>query len=132
MKRILHGAALLAALGYASNAAFGADFDGSKPLICATMEAHDCEAGETCQRALPDTVGLPNFMRIDFAKQAIVGPKRTTAIKAIERSPTQVLLLGTEMGFAWTLAIDATTGKLSASFVNGENAVIAYGACTPQ
>ncbi|HTP62819.1 MAG TPA: hypothetical protein VMJ14_12130 [Burkholderiales bacterium] len=109
-----------------------ADFDGSKSLICATMEAHDCDAGETCTRVLPDNLGLPQFIRIDFAKQAIVGPKRTTPIKSMERSPDQVLLQGTELGFAWTLAIESATGRLNASFVNAENAVAVFGACTPQ
>jgi hypothetical protein len=132
MKNLFHGAALLAALGLASQAAFGADFDGSKPLICSTMEAQDCAAGETCSRELPDALGLPNFIRIDFAKQAIVGPKRTTAIKTLERSPSQVLMQGTELGFAWTLVLDATSGRLSASYLNGDNAVLAFGACTPQ
>jgi len=43
-----------------------------------------------------------------------------------------VLMQGTELGFAWTLVLDATSGKLSASFLNGDNAVLAFGACTPQ
>ena len=132
MKNLFHGAALLAALGFASHAAFGADFDGSKPLICATMEAQDCAAGETCSRELPVSLGLPLFMRIDFAKQTIAGPKRTTPIRTIERSPSQVLMQGTELGFAWTLVLDSTSGRLSASFLNGDNAVLAFGACTLQ
>jgi len=128
MKKIL----FFAMLCLAWNAADAADFDGSKPLICATMEAQDCAAGETCSRELPDSLGLPQFMRIDFAKQVIAGPKRTTPIRTIERSPSQVLMQGTELGFAWTLVLDATSGKLSASFLNGDNAVLAFGACTPQ
>jgi len=132
MKKICHGAALLAAFCLAPGAVVAADFDGSKPLICATMEAHDCDAGETCTRVLPDNLGVPQFLRIDFAKQAIVGPKRTTPIRNIERSPDQVLLQGTELGFAWTLAIEIASGRLNASFVNAENAVVVFGACTPQ
>jgi hypothetical protein len=123
---------LFAVLCLAWNFAGAADFDGSKPLICATMEAHDCDAGETCTRVLPDNLGLPQFIRIDFAKQAIVGPKRTTPIRNIERSPDQILMQGTELGFAWTLAIETASGKLNASFVNAENAVAVFGACTPQ
>lgn len=131
MKRFFRGVLLLAMAGVATGAALAADFDGSKPLLCATMEAHDCDAGESCQRALPDSLGLPQFVRIDFAKQEIAGPKRTTPIKSIERSPAQLLMQGTELGFGWTLALDAASGKLSATFVNGESAVIVFGACTP-
>ena len=128
MKKFLH----FSLLCLACNLAGAADFDGSKPLLCATVEAHDCDAGETCQRALPDSLGLPQFMRIDFAKQAVVGPKRSSPIKSIERSPGQMLLQGTELGFAWTLALDTASGKLVASFANGESAIIVFGVCTPQ
>jgi len=131
MKRFLQGALLLGMAAVATGAAVAADFDGSKPLLCATIEAHDCDAGENCARSLPDSLGLPQFIRIDFAGQVITGPKRTTAIKSIERSPGQVLVQGTELGFGWTLALDTANGKLAASFVNGESAVIVFGACTP-
>jgi hypothetical protein len=130
MNKFIQGA-LLVALGLAAGAAVAADFDGSKPLLCATMEAHDCDAGESCMRALPGSLGLPQFVRVDFAGQMVTGPKRTTPIKSIERSPGQILLQGTELGFGWTLALDTANGKLSATFVNGESAVIVFGACTP-
>jgi hypothetical protein len=132
MKKTIQRALLLAFAGLAAGAAVAADFDGSKPLICSTMEAHDCEAGESCERSLPDVLGLPQFVRIDFAAQALTGPKRTTPIKSIERSPGQVLMQGTELGFGWTLALDTASGKLAATLVNLENAVIVFGACTPQ
>ena len=128
MKKFLH----FSLLCLVWNLAGAADFDGSRPLLCATVESHDCDAGETCQRALPESLGLPQFMRIDFAKQAVVGPKRSSPIKSIERSPGQMLLQGTELGFAWTLALDTASGKLVASFANGESAIIVFGACTPQ
>jgi len=112
--------------------AFAADFDGSKPLICATMEAHDCNAGETCKRGLPGSVGAPIFLRIDFAKKEIAGPKRTTQIKNMEKSKEQIILQGTELGLGWTLALDSADGGLSASMVDRDTAVILFGACTPQ
>lgn len=131
MKTIFQCGSLAIALGLAAGLAGAADFDGSKPLLCANIEAHDCDAGETCERALPTNLGLPQFLRIDFAKQEVAGPKRTSPIKSIERSPKQLLLQGTELGFGWTLALDTASGKLSATFVNGESAVIVFGACTP-
>ena len=128
MKKILS----FAGLCLVWTAAGAADFDGSKPLICATVEAHDCDAGETCLRALPDSLGLPQFLRIDFAKQVIVGPRRTTPFKSIERSAGQILVQGTELGFGWTLALDTASGKLAATMLNGETAIVVFGACLPQ
>jgi len=123
-------ALLMACLPF--HAALGADFDGSKPLICAMMEAHDCNAGETCKRGLPGSVGAPIFLRIDFAKKEIAGPKRTTQIRNMEKSKEQIILQGTELGLGWTLALDSADGGLSASMVDRDTAVMLFGACTPQ
>jgi hypothetical protein len=131
-KKILHAVVLPTALGLVSGAALSADFDGSKPLLCATFEAHGCDAGDTCLRVLPARVGLPQFLRIDFAKQAIIGPKRTTPIASIERGPGQMLLQGTELGIGWTIALDTASGRISATLVNREVAFAVFGACTPQ
>ena len=131
MKRILHASALLATLGLAAGMASAADFDGSKRLLCATFEAHGCDAGETCLRVLPARVALPQFLRIDFAKQAIVGPQRSAAITSIERGSGQLLLQGTELSFGWTLALDTSSGKMTATLVNRIAAVVMFGACTP-
>jgi len=122
-------ALLMACLPF--HAALGADFDGSKPLICATMEAHDCDAGETCKRGLPGSVGAPVFLRIDFGKKEIVGPKRTTQIKNMEKSNEQIIMQGTELGLGWTLALDGASGALTATLVNRDTAVVLFGACTP-
>ncbi len=48
--------------------ASAADFDGSKVLICAPVEAIDCAPGETCRKGAPADAGLPAFIRIDIAK----------------------------------------------------------------
>ena len=89
MKKIFQRAGLLAALGFASSVALATDFDGSKALICATIESHDCDVGATCLRGLPETIGAPQFLRIDFGKQTIVGPKRITPIQSIEKRRTR-------------------------------------------
>jgi hypothetical protein len=131
MKKFL-GAAMSAAVIMTPAAVRAADFDGSKPLICATVETHECDIGESCKRGLAASVGAPQFMRIDFAKQVIAGPKRTTPFKNIEKDDKQVVLQGTELGLGWTIAIDAASGEFSAAMVNRETAVMLFGACTPQ
>src|SRR5690349_14668066 len=99
--------AFLVAIPIASSAS---DFDGSKELICATVEAIDCVAGDPCVKGRPAAIGAPPFMRIDFAKNAITGPQRTTPILSIEKSAEsgQLLLQGKELGYGWTLALNTT------------------------
>jgi hypothetical protein len=107
------------------------DFDGSKLLICAPVEAIDCAAGEACTKGQPDDIGAPNFLRIDVAQKVIVGPKRTTPILFMDKSDNQILLQGTELGYSWTLALDQESGKMTATMVNREEVFVLFGSCTP-
>jgi len=49
-------AVALVAAGLAGTPAIAGDFDGSKRLICATVEARDCFSGADCFRGLPDEI----------------------------------------------------------------------------
>jgi hypothetical protein len=106
------------------------DFDGSKPLLCATVEAHDCAANESCVDGTPHELGAPAFLRINVAKKEVAGPQRATAIKTVEKTDEQLLLNGTELGLGWTLAIDRETGTMSATMVDRDAAHVLFGSCT--
>lgn len=121
--------ALLACAGV--SAVWAGDFDGSKLLICAPVEAISCAPGEACTKGRPDDIGAPAFMRIDFAKKAIIGPKRTSPILFMEKNETQLLLQGTELGYAWTLALDQEGGSMAATLVGRDGAFVLFGSCTP-
>jgi len=127
----LRRTALVAALLCSTTAVFGADFDGSKQLICATVDAHACDPGEACLRGLPDDLGVPRFMRIDFAAKTIAGPKRTTQIRYIDTSADQILMQGTELGYAWTVVLDKIDGAMSMTLVSREDTFVVFGYCTP-
>jgi hypothetical protein len=123
--------ALLA--GTSATLAQAADFDGSRPLICATMQALDCAAGqEQCLRGLPGEMGAPTFMRIDFERKAIIGPQRTSQVMHMEKSAGQVLLQGQELGFGWTIALDQESGQMTVTLADRTGAIVLFGACTPQ
>ncbi|MDQ7978229.1 hypothetical protein QYH69_13340 [Paraburkholderia sp. SARCC-3016] len=109
-----------------------ADFGGKNPLICATVDAHSCDPGEICERALPADIGLPQFMRIDFAKKTIEGTSRSTPIESMEKMPDQILMQGKELGFAWTLVLDSTTGEMTSMIADRDHAYVLFGACTPR
>jgi hypothetical protein len=105
-------------------------FDGVKPLICATIQAVNCAPGEECERGLPESVGAPQFFRIDFAKKEVIGPARTTQVRSMETSSTQITLQGFELGMGWTIAIDRETGKTVTTFAGREEGFMLFGACT--
>ncbi|HYA76119.1 MAG TPA: hypothetical protein VED83_04350 [Burkholderiaceae bacterium] len=117
------------ALGVACASA-AAEFDGSKAIICAPTEAMDCSPGAVCARGMPDEIGAPAFIRIDFSKKVVIGPKRSTPIIAIEKNDAQILLLGSELGFAWSIAIDQQDGRMSATLTDHEGAYVLFGPCT--
>ncbi|MGF6754958.1 hypothetical protein P3T16_002352 [Paraburkholderia sp. GAS42] len=116
---------------FLSTTLLAADFDGSKPLVCATIDAHDCDPGQICLRALPAELGAPQFLRIDFAKKTVVGPVRATPIRFMENGQGQIVMQGTELGYAWTIALDKATGSLAVTLVNREDTLVLFGACTP-
>jgi len=109
----------------------GGDFDGSKRLICAPVQAMDCAIGDDCVRALPEDVGAPAFMRIDFEKKTVSGPQRTSPVLFMEKTEMQLLLQGTELGYAWTIALDQANGKMMVTLVDREGAFVMFGSCTP-
>jgi hypothetical protein len=106
------------------------DFDGSRVLICAPVQAFDCAAGEDCGKGLPEEIGAPAFLRIDVANKAVIGPKRTSPILWTDKSDTQLLLQGTEFGYGWVIAVDQETGRMTATLANHENVFVLFGACT--
>ena len=131
--RAASGFALVIAAAVAGGgAAQAGDYDGSRPLICATMQALDCVAGEDCVRGLASDVGLPAFMRIDFEQKAVIGPKRISPVLLMEKGATQLLLQGRELGFGWTIALDQESGQMSATLVDQGGVFVLFGACTVQ
>ena len=113
-----------------ADAAYGGDCDGSKPLICAPVEAMDCTSTEGCTRGTPEEIGAPPFLRIDVTKKTVAGSKRTSPIELIDLDANQLLLRGMELGYGWTIAIDQATGKAVFTLTDHDGAFILFGACT--
>ena len=113
MRRFLPVVAALILL--TAGTASAGDFDGSKLLICAPVEAIDCAASEACTpQGRPNDIGAPRFLRIDFAQKVIVGPQQTTPILFMDKSDDQIFLQGKELGFGWTLVLDQESGTMIA------------------
>jgi hypothetical protein len=95
------------------------------------VEVDECAAGDTCERTMPRETGAPTFIRIDFERNAVIGPRRTATIQLMEKSETQLLLMGVELGFDWTLALDQESGDMTATLADREGASVFFGSCTP-
>jgi hypothetical protein len=122
---------ILFVLCAAVSPAFAGDLiDGTKPLLCANIEVLDCDPGVPCDRGIPEIMGAPQFLRIDFAKNEIAGPLRTTKIRSIEKDADQIVLQGFEIGMGWTLALDRVTGNMRLAFASWDATFIVFGACT--
>lgn len=130
MKLIKHSVVLLVS-GVLTIPVFAADFDGSKFLICATVEARDCVPDKECFGGSPGLVGAPAFMRIDFENKLVIGTERSSPIASMEKNEVQLLLQGSELDYGWSLALDQMTGQFSASLTNSNGTFLLFGSCTP-
>jgi hypothetical protein len=130
MKRLkLHWLAAAVCLGAAP--AISADFDGSKPLICSSIEAHDCELGITCQRAIAEDLNVPQFIRVDFNAKTLSARGRTTKMQSHARSDGMLIVQGFENSRAFSITISEQTGKLVGAIAADEEGFMIFGACTP-
>jgi hypothetical protein len=119
-----------------------APFDGAQPLICASTEILECIPGDGCSRVTAESIDAPQFIRIDFAANALSAERvgGGTKVSQIERSETvdgKLMLQGAEDGvegvrdgLGWTLAIGQETGKMSLTASGDEVGFVIFGACT--
>ena len=114
------------------NPASAADFDGSVPLICATVEARDCVLGDECFSGNPADLGAPHFIRVNFKKKLMIGEQITSPILTMAQQGSQLIMQGTELDFGWSFALQQSSGRFSVSLTNSEGAFLLYGSCTPE
>jgi hypothetical protein len=121
----------LVALSLLATAVSASDFDGSKDLICAPVSVMECLRGEECLAGLPEDIDAPAFMRFDFKKKLVIGPKVAAEILLQDKTAERLMLQGREAGFGWTIVIGARLGDMTVSLTTLNSAVVMYGSCTP-
>jgi len=142
MNRIAAIFSLIACLGLATGAKAG-DFDGSKPMLFSVARILECTPVEGCRDVSAESVGLPQFLKIDFTSKRI-HPARNgvdipnTVIERSERVDGKLMLQGAEDGYAnlkdglgWTLTISEETGQVVLTASGDQVAFVAFGACLP-
>jgi len=127
----------------AASAAGAGDFDGSKPLLVSVNRVIECTPDGACEEISIESVGLPRFLRIDFAKKTISratgdDKRPATAIERQEVVDGKLILQGAEDGYAkmrdglgWTLAISEATGQVVLTASGEQVAFVVFGASIP-
>ncbi len=118
-------------------------FDGSKPVICASSEVHECVYGSGCLRRTAAEVDAPDFFWINFKKKTITTRtngmnQRTTKIERSETVDGKLILQGVEDGrkdvrdgLGWSLSIAEPSGRMVLTGSGENEAFVIFGACTP-
>ena len=120
------------------------EFDGSTPMVCATLRAIECVPGGNCSEVSLESAGLPRFAVIDVQNK-VIHPTKETGLNRkspIEREETvdgKLILQGAEDGIqgvrdglGWTFAIAENSGKLVLTASGDDVAFVVFGACTLQ
>ncbi len=124
------------ALLAASSAANAKGFDGSQPLIWASMEAYDCGSGEDCLKGTAESIDAPQFMRLDFDQKLARatranGEERTAKIDSLTREEGKLILQGVQLGLGWSMTIAQENGAMAPTAAGDRMAFVIFGACTP-
>ena len=107
-----------------------ADFDGSKPFLCALIEAHDCAPGLACTKGPAEDLRLPTFIRLDVQARTFSARGRTSPIRQMQRNDGQLVFQGNENGRAFSVTVAEASGKLVGAVAGDGEAFVVFGACT--
>jgi len=112
-----------------------AEIKDSEPLICSIIKAIECGLEGTCYGGTAESVDLPQFIRVDQKKKLISTTKsskekKESQIKNLEKIDDKIFIQGVENGRAWSMIIDETSGKMSATVAEERIGFIVFGACT--
>ena len=115
------------------------DFDGSKPLLCASIFSSECSAAEQeCVTGAPWMINFPVFMEIDFKAKTVSTTKlhENPRISKISNISTledgQLSLQGVDVNFAWSMLVAAETGSMTLSIAGEDTGYLIFGACHPR
>jgi hypothetical protein len=135
MRIMFLAAAALALL--LSPAGLAATFDGSQPIICATLELLECEPGLRCEEETVDNLDAPRFLQISVQDKTIAGTRPSGAsinakMELIRHAEGQMFLQGVEKTRGWSMAINEEKGNMTLAIHDDASSYVIFGACTPR
>lgn len=144
MDRLIKISLILLSIHIFTIAAAAGDYDGSKPLLFSVVKVFECTNEDACREVTPESVNLPQFLKIDFDQKTIIPPSESTArpptvIERIEKVDGKLILQGAEDslenvrdGVGWTMAISEETGKTVLTASGEQIGFVVFGACIAQ
>ena len=120
----------------ASAPLLAADFDGSKPILCASLDVLECVDGRDCEMVAAEDVDAPQFISVDLKHDKLQldrsGRPQSAELRNRESLNGKLVLqgVGTETGLGWTFSVNEETGKFVLSASGDEVAFVIFGACT--
>ena len=120
----------------ASASLFAADFDGSKPMLCASLDVLECVDGRDCDMVSAESVDAPQFITVDLKNKELKLDRsdrpQSAQLRNRENLNDRLVVqgVGTESGLAWTFSVHEETGRFVVSASGDEVAFIIFGACT--
>ena len=124
-------------LGLIPLSAIAAGINANQQLLCSTIEAVECGAGEDDCFIGPATgVNMPHFVRIDIKNKEmkelrVDGVGRRTVIENIKDKEGELILQGADGDYAWSAGVQKATGKLVLTAAGDQVGFIIFGACIP-
>jgi hypothetical protein len=112
-----------------------AEFDGSKPLLCAVIDVFECGPENGCLESTAEGINIPQFIRIDFENKKASGTLasgeiREVGIERMERESGAVVIQGGQLGRGWSVSIREETGKMTLAASGDRFGFVIFGACT--
>jgi len=119
-----------------SAAAAADDLKGSNQILCTAVQAMVCTEDGDCVVDNPWAFNIPQFLEIDLTGKKVSttrasGENRSSPIKTLERDDEAIYIQGIELGRAFSLVINESSGMLTAAVARDGKSVGVFGACTP-
>ncbi len=144
MNRLKKMAVITSFVTIACMPVWAGDFDGTRNLLCASMDVIECNAGENCQKVTPESIKAPKFIKINFQDNTVSNPSSSanrpaSKIERMEQVDGKLILQGAEDGeedvrdgLGWTIAIAEDTGNMVVTASGDQVGFVVFGACIPQ
>lgn len=126
----------LALMGHALAAGAATEsFDGSTPLLCATVQTVECSTQASCRSGTADSLRFPQFLQIDIQQNSITatrpdGTALNAAITNISRLDDRLVLQGVENSLGWSVTISRASGRMAVAIAGDQVTFGVFGACT--
>lgn len=101
--------------------------------ICSLSRVFECTMNGKCSELSVEEMALPRFVRIDFAKNAIVSldnrvKRDDTKIAHVQRLEGLTVLQGVEQR-GWSILLGQESGNLTLSAAGDGSGFIVFGSC---